>query len=182
MRKIAMILSVIFLAACAGAPVLQEGLQKIGDIAIEDAVFYEKMECGQAENLDSCKFVGIRSDEFSKEVSATFRGAFAQKLRESGTLNIIRVPVRIGIQIVYDERPSQVAEVRLLQAKVSVFRGELLIFEKQQRLSSVIFFKAIVIGGPEILAKRFADALGNYFANEVASVLREKGEIRSEKK
>ncbi len=173
MKKKIMLFVVLgfIVTSCASAPVLKEGLQIFGNITIEDVVFYEKLACAKAEDVNSCKFTTVRNDEFSKEVSATFRGAFVQKLRESGMLNIIKASIRIGIQMVYNENPSQVVEIRLLQARVSVFRGEALIFEKQQRVSSPIIFKAMMVGGPEVLAKRFADALGGYFANEVATLL-----------
>ncbi|MBU3901648.1 hypothetical protein KKF25_03315 [Patescibacteria group bacterium] len=118
-------------------------------------------------------FSGVREDAFSKEISETFRKKFIEELEDSGFEKKPDAAITIKTEMAFGTRaidPSgQLLESRYLQVRISVFRDAVLLFEKKSLLQAPIFLKAIVIGGPEVLANRLAKEIAIQFSKELTA-------------
>ena len=195
MKKTAMVVLVFavmlsFLTGCGLIPIPKEGL-KTGEtlvVDIESYAFYEKLTITEMEDgktkFEIDRSSPLRSDDFAREIMETFKNRLSVRLRESGVVVTPGAPIKVKV--------SLGCGVRVASIDFVAFVGHAL-FSKQEVLISEI---SALTGYPDPArslfeptgsrnlrsAKVVVERLSESLSNALIALLREKGEIRSEKK
>lgn len=189
MKRMVAILSVVLiglLTACGFVPIQKEMLRTGETLAvnIESYAFYEKLTITEMEDgktkFEIDRSSSLRNDEFSKEVGKVFEEKFPAELRARGINVVPGAPMKMKIYLAYGVREKWPGVMALMAAmsfgqfEINVLSAFPLLVKKE----SIPFGEWRDLASVKVLAER----LSEHSANGVITQLRERGEIKIEKK